>query len=85
MTLSPQSIQAVHWWHQWFYSASVAFTAAGMDQGLALKFGDASCTGTGGTEERYPLHEEFLDLQVKIHQWMGGWTIAARKHSSNLK
>ena len=79
------STEALVWWQQWLRSGSGATTGANMDQGVILKFGDGSGTGTGGTREHYPLQDSHLAPHSAIESWMGVWTLKARAQSSNWK
>ena len=54
------------------------------EQGLVLKWGDGSGTGTGGTTEFYAVSRD-QSKSPNMELWMGVWGVEARNHSSNWK
>ena len=84
--LSPASQHGLQWWQGYLRSNPGASTASGMLNGLVLKWGDGSGTGTGGTTEVYPLSRGRLEVDgPAIELWMGIWRVNSRPNSSNWK
>ena len=71
--LSEDSLEALRWWKDFLAANPGAATCRNMtSNGLLLKWGDGSGTGTGFTSELCPI-EESQDLCPNIELWMGVW------------
>ena len=74
--LSAASHGALEWWAQLLRANPGSCTAAGMDSGLVLKWGDGSGTGTGGTTEVCPISDGRLATDgPTLELWMGVWRV----------
>jgi hypothetical protein len=83
--LSPGSHAALQWWrHHLLHSPGSTTHRFACHQGIVIKWGDGSGTGTGGTTEFYTLTPE-QQQTPGIEQWMGVWGARASANTSNWK
>jgi hypothetical protein len=83
--LSPPSLTALRWWKEHLLHAPGSTThRAACYQGIVIKWGDGSGTGTGGTTEFYELSPE-QKRSPGIELWMGVWGARAKSQTSNWK
>lgn len=83
--LTPASLEALRWWQTYLVSNPGATTSRRTTQnGIIMKWGDGSGTGTGGTTECYPVEPEQTP-EPNIELWMGVWRVQAKPNSSNWK
>lgn len=86
MDLSAASSEALHWWIQHLLTSPGATTSrAYCKNGLVMKWGDGSGTGTGCTTEFYELSPGEHKQNPNAELWMGVWLSRARPESSNWK
>jgi hypothetical protein len=73
------------WWRDHLHHSPGSTTyRAHSGQGIVVKWGDGSGTGTGGTTEFYELNDEQL-RSPGMELWMGVWGARARPQTSNWK
>ena len=83
--LSDASRAALHWWMDHLSSSTGRCNGRLFHgQGLVMKWGDGSGTGTGGTTEFYPITKN-QEPNPNIELWMGIWQGGAVTTSSNWK
>ena len=83
--LSRASIRALEWWRDFLEINPGAATCRSTSaNGLVMKWGDGSGTGTGGTTELYPLTAA-QERCPNIELWMGVWKVQAQVQTSNWK
>ena len=84
--LSPSSREALNWWVQHLTHSPGATTCrAYCSNGLIMKWGDGSGTGTGGSTELYALSPTEHENNPNTVLWMGTWQLKAALESSNWK
>ena len=84
--LSLASRGALHWWVEHLLHSPGATTCrAYCSNGLIMKWGDGSGTGTGGSTELYALSPKEHDTNPNTELWMGTWQMKAALESSNWK
>ena len=84
VTLSENSQQSLAWWIAYLQNHPGATTCTSSAEGLVLKWGDGSGTGTGGTTEFYPIDPN-QPFSPNIELWMGVWQPHCKVTSSNWK
>lgn len=83
--LSPESLRALRWWQHHLRDTPGSTTyRVTSGQGIVLKWGDGSGTGTGGTTEFYELTESQLS-SPGMELWMGVWGAKSKARTSNWK
>ena len=83
--LTPASMEALRWWQTYLAANPGATTSRKTtQQGIIMKWGDGSGTGTGGTTECYPIEPGQIP-EPNIELWMGVWRVQAKPNSSNWK
>jgi hypothetical protein len=83
--VSPASHEALKWWrHHLLHAAGSTTHRSTCQQGIVIKWGDGSGTGTGGTTEFYELTPE-QQQTPGIELWMGVWGARAKTNTSNWK
>ena len=83
--ISAASLEALRWWKGHLGNHPGYTTSRAQSRnGLVLKWGDGSGTGTGGTTELVPLTQDGEGAS-NLELWMGVWTAKSRPNSSNWK
>jgi hypothetical protein len=83
--ISPSSTRALSWWQAHLrHSPGSTTYRSHSGQGIVVKWGDGSGTGTGGTTEFYELNDEQL-RSPGMELWMGVWGARAKPQTSNWK
>ena len=83
--LGAASILALQWWVNHLQQHPGSTTSQRANQGFAVKWGDGSGTGTGGTTELYPVEGDAIITNPNIELWMGVWGVKCKATSSNWK